>query len=316
MEDYPVIDAHVHTFHTPEAGRLAMSNTPTKPDISGTIEEALTALKASGVAGGVMVNTIPLAYMRDAARRKLSPSLTPSQREQAEHEITQTLLSRLERRNEWTVQMAREHPNLYATITLDPMMGAEAMRREIKDKVANGGARGIKLHPPIHRFYPNDRSLWPAYETAQELGVPIVFHCGAHPHPDNPQQPVEYSKPEHFEDVASAFPKLKLVLAHMGVGPAEWYPQLFRPYYQSALALAKRHPQLCFDVSAAVGAGGWPQGDLVAMIRQVGVERVLFGSDFPWWDPGAALKAFQQLGFGPQEKRLILYENAKALFRL
>jgi hypothetical protein len=315
MEDYPVIDAHLHTFHTPEAGRQAMSNTPSKPDISGTIEQAEAALKASGVAGALMVNTIPMAYMRDAALSKLSPDLSPSQREEAEQKIDQMLLARLERRNQWTCRMAQEHPNLYATITLDPMMGADAMRQEIRDKVSNGDARAIKLHPPISRFYPNDRSLWPAYETAQALDVPIVFHCGAHPHPDNPKMPVEYSKPEHFENVASDFPRLRLVLAHMGVGPADWFPHLFQPYYRSALALAKRHPHICFDVSAAVGAE-WPQEELVGMIRHIGAERVLFGSDFPWWNPGVAKQGLEQLGLSPEENRLILYENARRMFRL
>lgn len=315
MEDYPVIDAHLHTFHTPEAGRQAMSNTPTKPDITGTIEDAEAALKASGIAGALMVNTIPVAYMHDAALGKLSPDLTPSQRADAEHEIHHMLLARLERRNQWTCQMAQEHPTLYATITLDPIMGADAMRQEIRDKVISHGARAIKLHPPISRFYPNHESLWPVYETAQALDVPIVFHCGAHPHPDDPKLPVEYSKPEHFEDVAAAFPKLRLVLAHMGVGPAEWYPHLFQPYYDAALALARRHPHLCFDVSAAAGAE-WPQDKLVAMIRDIGAERVLFGSDFPWWDPGVAQRGLERLGLSPEENRLILYENAKNLFRL
>ncbi|MDP6346942.1 MAG: amidohydrolase family protein [Dehalococcoidia bacterium] len=315
MQEYPVIDAHLHTFHTPEAGRQAMSNTPSKPDISGTIEDAVAALKASDVAGALMVNTIPLAYMWDAAVAKLSPNLTPSQREDAEHEIQHRLLARLERRNQWTCAMAQEHPNFYATITLDPIMSPDAMRQEIRDKVTSHDARAIKLHPPIGRFFPNHQSLWPIYETAQTLDVPIVFHVGAHPHPDNPELPVEYSKPEHFEDVATAFPKLRLVLAHMGVGPAEWYPHLFQPYYNAALALARRHPHLCFDVSAAVGAE-WPQDKLLAMIRQIGAERVLFGSDFPWWDPGVAQRGLEQLGLSAEEKRFILYENAQRMFEL
>jgi len=315
MVDIPVIDCHMHAYHTPEAGRQAMSQIPSATGYVGTVEETLAALKKVGMARGVMVNTLPVAFMREAAEARLAPGLQGKERERAQEEIVQTLLGRLRRRNEWSCQVAKEHPALIATITLDPVMGREVMVAEIQDKVKNGGARGIKLHPPIGRFYPSDRALWPAYETAAALGVPVVFHAGLHPHPSQANTPVEYAHPQHFEAVLRDFPRLTAVLAHMAVGTVEEFPHLFRPYLQAALALAKKYPQCHFDTCATLGAG-WTEAAMAEAIRQVGAERVLFGSDFPWYEPAQAAQALLGLKLSQEEKRLILGENARRVFKL
>lgn len=292
-----------------------MSQLPEYTGCTGTVPEALEIMEKANLAGALAVNTIPIAFMRQAAREQLPAHLSAAEREQAEQEIEATLRERLRRRNDRSCQTAQEHPRLWATITIDPAMGAEGMATEIRERASKHAVRAIKLHPPIGRFYPNDRVFWPAYQAAAEVGLPIVFHVGPQAHPDHPDQPAEYSKPEHYEDILSTFPNLKVVLAHMGVGPADRWPYLFRPYYQAALNLARRHPGFHFDLSATLGAGWQPQ-DLLQMIRQVGPERVLFGSDFPWWDPRDVLRSVEQLGLGAEEKRLILGENAVRLFGL
>lgn len=321
MADYLVVDAHMHCFRTAEAGRLAMGLTPAHTTYSGTIDDALSAMKKSNMSKAIMVNTIPLAYMRDAALRKLPADLSPQQREREEAEIDKTLLDRLARLNAWSCEAAKENPGLFATITLDPVLGPEASRKEVEDKVKNGGAKALKLHPPIGRYYPNDERMRPVYESAATLDIPIIFHCGPHPHPDDPRQVVEYSRPRHYEDLLTSYPKLTVVMAHMGMGVGPDWAHLYKPYFQEAMAIATKHyPNAYFDLSEciaeAMGGYGMPPEDIIALIRAIGAERVLFGTDFPWYEPATVLEGVLKLGLTEQEKRLILGENAIRVFKL
>ncbi|MDP2953488.1 MAG: amidohydrolase family protein [Chloroflexota bacterium] len=321
MADYLVVDTHMHCFRTAEAGRLAMGLTPCFSTYSGTIEDALSSMKKANMSRAIMVNTIPLAYMRDAALRKLPSTLSPQQRQQAEEEIHKTLLDRLARLNAWSCEVAKENPSLSATITLDPIMGPEAMKEEVLDKARSGRVKALKLHPPIGRYYPNDERMRLAYETAAELGIPIIFHCGPHPHPDDPKQAVEYSRPRHYEVLLAGYPKLTVVMAHMGMGVGPDWPHLYKPYFQEAMAIAKAHyPNAYFDLSEciaeAMGGYGMAPGDIIALIRAIGAERVLFGSDFPWYEPATVLQGVLKLGLTEEERRLILGENAMRVFKL
>jgi predicted TIM-barrel fold metal-dependent hydrolase len=51
----------------------------------------------------------------------------------------------------------------------------------------------------------------------------------------------------------------------------------------------------------------------IHMLRKVGVDRILFGSDYPLDDPRKAVESLGKLGFSEGELRAILYENAAAL---
>jgi predicted TIM-barrel fold metal-dependent hydrolase len=316
-----VIDAHVHCFRSPEASRLALGAFPFFSEYEGTVEDALRCIRKTGLSRAVMVNTIPLAYMWDAAVRKLPATLAPEERQEREREIRRTLVDRLTRLNAWSCEVGRTHRELVPTITLDPTVGAEALRREVVERVERDGARGVKLHPPIGRYYPDDERMWPAYEAASALGVPIVFHCGPHPHPDDPKVTVEYARPPHFEPLLARFPRLPVILAHMGVGPGPDWRDLVEPYYREVLALARRRlPNLYLDTSEAVsdamGGHGLTDDQMVELITAIGPDHVLFGSDFPVYDPAVVLDRIRRYPFTAEEQRLILAGNCVRLFRL
>jgi predicted TIM-barrel fold metal-dependent hydrolase len=321
MKGYTIIDVHLHCFRSIEASKLALGAFPFFSSYTGTVADALLCIKQTQMTKAIMVNTIPLAYMWESAVRKLPADLTTEQRQEKEKEIRRMLLDRLARLNAWSCEVGREHPELVPTITLDPTVGAEALRREVVDKVENGGAKGIKLHPPIGRYYPHDERMWPAYQAASDMGIPIVFHCGPHPHPDNPKVTVEYSRPKHFEPLVKNFPKLQIILGHMGVGPGPDWKELTGPYYQEVLALAKKgYPNLHLDssecVSDAMGGNGLSDELMVDLIKAIGPDHVLFGSDYPVYDPAIVIKKILSYPFTDQEKRLMLGENCIRLFQV
>lgn len=302
MPDYRIVDAHVHTYQSREIGLQAKQGNA-RTNYAGLPEELLPIMQRAGISRAVMVNMLPLAEMRKAAIEKLPAGQPFDGREAALAEIDQRMLGRLERRNTWTCQLAVEHPELVPFINLDPLQDEATVRVELADKVERQGARGIKLHPGSQWFYPNDRRLWPIYEAVRERGLPIVFHSGRF---ISPQQ---YARPKHFAEVLEAFPGLTVVMAHLGLG-----------WTDEALALAATFPDLMFDCSAIISqvepTGEMMPERLTAIIRKAGVERVMFGSDFPWFDPAEAVEKALALDLNQAEKRLLLAENAVRIFKL
>lgn len=304
MADYEIIDAHVHTYKTPEIGIQAMGGTP-KCHYSGTIEDTLKAMATAGISKSVMVNFTPVPDMREAALARLPKDLSASDLAAAKKRIDDDLMGRVVRRNEWSCDEAKANPGLIAFVGVDPTMSAEAMAAEIEDKVKNWGAKGVKVHPPIQYFFADDRVMWPAYEKAQELGVPVLFHSGEYELPNHK----EYSRTKLFASLLAAFPKLTVVLAHLG-----------NHFFEETLDLAKRFPNAHFDSSAVLSvpeSGSiLSNAHAVALIRSIGVERVLFGSDFPWYAPEVAVERLESLPLTKEEKRLIGAENAKRILSL
>lgn len=305
MMDYEAIDVHVHTYRTREMGRQAMMGRG-HTDYGGTVEELLEIMRSAGIRRAVQVNMTPVADMRDAALQRLPAGLAEEEREEALARINQELKGRLIRRNEWTCQVSREHPELVAFIGLDPtVMTSEEMLAEL-ERCLSLGARGIKLHPAAQRFFPTDRRLFPVYERAQELGLPITFHSG--PFTLGPNEG-DYAHPRNFAGLLTAFPRLRVVLAHLGFGA-----------YRDAEALARQFPGLWFDCCGLIN-GTEPRPPLddeeaAALIRSVGVERVMFGSDYPWFDPARDTERIARLPLTEAEKRAVLHDNAARLLGL
>ncbi len=304
MPGYPIIDAHVHTFPRPEIGWQAQSGAGFSGH-AGTVEELVALMREGNIAKAVMVNMTPVLEMRQAALAKLPPDLAPSQRTEAEEKIRLDMIARLQRRNAWTCAVARENPGLVPYISLDPSMDGVAMVQEINDRVKEG-AKGIKLHPANQRFFPNDGRLYPGYQKIEELGLPIITHSGAAALAGDPEQ---YARPANFADVLRNFPGLTLVFAHMARG-----------YLDETLEIMQTYPDVYLDTSNAIegtmASHTLSDEEAVAMIRRVGPDRVLFGSDWPWFHPIKDAQRVDSLPLSPEEKRIIFYENAQRVLGL
>ena len=121
------------------------------------------------------------------------------------------------------------------------------------------------------------------------------------------QDPIQRAK--NFDEVLASFPNLTLVMAHLGMG-----------YFDEVTVLARTYPNLQFDCSAIIGRseadGGLIDADLTGLIKEIGVERVMFGSDFPWHDPSVGIKRLLRLSLSEQERRLLFAENAIRIYKL
>jgi len=302
-----IIDAHVHTYPTAAIGQQALQGMG-QSGCSGTVGELLSVMARGKVSYAVLANMTPTYDMKMVALKNIPASATQKERIEAEREINEKVIDRMKRRNLWSCASARENPVLVPLVSIDLLQTPADMQAEIDDKVKNHGAKGLKLHPVSNRFYPHDRGLWSTYQKATELGLPILFHSGEAEAAGYTQ--VDFARPANFEQVLQNFPGLTIILAHLGKG-----------FLEESVALAQKYDNVFFDTSAILSGseikGGFASGgEAVKLVRTIGVNRVLFGSDWPWFDPLLAIQQIESLGFSEEEKLRILALNAAGIFRL
>lgn len=304
MREYPIVDTHTHTFPTKEVGRQAIHMLP-HAGASGVIEDLLPDLARAGFAKALMLNFTPTGEMREDNLAREGKTAAPARWGELEERVRQTIAGRVQRRNAWTLEMSARHPALIPFVSVDPRMGEEGMLAEL-DACVRAGARGIKFHCSTQRSYPTDPGLWAVYRRAEALQISIVFHSGWHPLGCHLS---DYSRPARFEPIIKAFPKLHVVLAHIGLG-----------WQDEAIALAQAYRNVYFDSCLAI-TGTWmppPLSDeeIVSLLRAVGVDRVTFASDWPLCVPLKERQRVEGLALDDAERRLLFYENAERIHRL
>lgn len=172
-----------------------------------------------------------------------------------------------------------------------------------------GLVSGIKILPNIHGCYPGDQRFHPVYEMAQEMGLPILFHAGII---GGLEHRSVYSRPVYFEDVARAFPRLNIVLAHMG-----W------PWVEEAVAVAYMTPNVYLDISTGAPRI-YKENALREALFVLGERKLIYGSDVigPIDAPGLAHHLFdtrimlQKIGVSRRVEFRIMHDNARTLLGL
>lgn len=151
-----------------------------------------------------------------------------------------------------------------------PPIGATA-KQMVQDleKYVNLGFKGLKLVPPISQVYPNDPELYPIYEKALELDIPVNIHCGTvYNNPEKPNEcRIKFGMPILLDDVARDFPKLKVGVAHAG-----------RPFIEETLALAV-NPNVYIDMTWSQLALGLYPDTMKRVLMAFGPDRIVYGSD-------------------------------------
>jgi len=168
-------------------------------------------------------------------------------------------------------------------------------RIESLEAQAARGARVVKLHPTVQRFYPDADELMEVYAACRRLGLIVFFHGGRAGIEPQASQP--YALPRHYEGALSAFPELPFVLGHAGARDGE-----------AMLDLALRHD------NAWLGIHGQGVTRLDEIVRRTGGRRLLFGTDWPWYHLAATLAKVLIVTEGrPDLRAMILRTNAERL---
>ena len=158
---------------------------------------------------------------------------------------------------------------------LIPFMSLHPMQPDVNDEYDRGvgdlGCRGVKLSATYQVFDPVGEDAFRLYARLEQDGLPVIFHQGTSPVWD---APLMYSHPLVTDQIAIAFPKLKMVLAHLG-----------HPWHADCLTVVRKHPNVWADISAQF-LRPWSSWNGLRLFYEWGVTgKVLLGSDWPIGSP-------------------------------
>ena len=171
-------------------------------------------------------------------------------------------------------------------------------------RIAELGLRGVKFHPSLQAFAPDDPKYWPVFAACERHGLLALFHTGTSGigarQPGGQGIRIDYAHPLKLDAVAAAHPELTVVAAHFG-----W------PWQMDLLAVALHKTNVYIDIS------GWsPKRIPPEVVRELKGRlsgQFLWGSDFPFIAPERCLAELDELGLASPA---LLRDNAARVLRL
>lgn len=204
-----------------------------------------------------------------------------------EHEITNGVVFYPD--NAYVAEVVDSIPGLYALVWGNPRLPGyveEAARWLEHPKFI-----GLKLHPLLDGYLPDDPSVHPLIELILERDQPVLLHCG---HPI-------FSLPWSIEELAVSFPEAKIVIGHMGHGNVV--------YINASIEIARRRPNVYLETS------GMPMHTKIReAYEKVGETRVLFGTDVPFHHPLVEITRVRVSGLPADALDRVLDKNGRLLF--
>lgn len=183
--------------------------------------------------------------------------------------------------NEDLADYVRTNAKAMGFAILNPLHDPIARVKDLKNRVLDKQLRGIVLYCAEDRFHPAHSQAMRLYEAAEELNVPIFFHnCP----PYSQQAAMEYAQPYLLDEIATAFPRLNIIVGRVG-----------DPFVEQAFCLFGKHDRVFGDLTI-IPQKIWSVYNLVLGAYEAGVmDKLLFGSGFPYATPQACIETL--LGF-------------------
>jgi predicted TIM-barrel fold metal-dependent hydrolase len=202
--------------------------------------------------------------------------------------------------NDWSAEFAAGRPQVLQSATFYP----EPVAARYVDDALERGARVFKVHVQVGRFDPRDPLLDPVWARLEESGTPVVIHCGSGPLVG------EHTGPVPVTGLLERYPRLQLVIAHLGM-----------PEYREFLDLAERYERVHLDTT--MFATDFTERLMPfdpADLPRLGAlkHKVLLGSDFPSipYPYAHQLAALHRLDLGEDWLRAVLWHNGAELFSI
>jgi predicted TIM-barrel fold metal-dependent hydrolase len=191
--------------------------------------------------------------------------------------------------NAYTREVVESIPGLYALYWGNPRVPGYV--EELRQYLEHPKFIGLKLHPLIDGYLPNDPSVHQMIELIVERDLPVLIHCG---HPI-------FTLPWSLEELAVSFPALKMVIGHMGHGNVV--------YINASIDVALRNPNVYLETS------GMPMHTKIReAYERVGETRVLFGTDVPFHHPLVEITKVRVSGLPDDAVERVLSRNGRLLF--
>ena len=195
--------------------------------------------------------------------------------------------------NNFIASSVKKNPDRFIGFgTLHPL--SDSIEAEVEE-IISLGLRGIKIHPDFQKFNLDSNEAKKMYEIVGDR-LPFLIHMG--------DKRYSYSAPKRLKSVMKEFPRLRVIGAHLG-GWSIW---------DEAVKELCDVENLTVDCSSSLFAMSPEHG--TEIIKAYTADRVLYGTDYPMWDPVREINRFNELDLSDDERQKILWDNAKNYFGL
>lgn len=167
--------------------------------------------------------------------------------------------------------------------------------KEDIDEIVALGLRGVKLHHDVQRFKMDDFRCLKIYELC-EGRLPVLLHTG--------DKRYDYSNTNRLIPILETYENLTVIGAHFG-GWSRWQAAA-----QELASYPNFYADCCSSLYAMSPKTAWE------IVKTYGADRVLFGTDYPMWDPSEELARFNAIPLTEEERQQVLWKNADRLFGL
>lgn len=175
--------------------------------------------------------------------------------------------------------VSQQPEKLIGFLSLDPTQ--PGWQQELHFGHQELGLRGIKLMPMYAGFRPDDERLNPLWDYASRNQLPVLLHTGT---TFISQAPLAFTLPRLLDTVATRFPEIRLILAHLG-----------HPFEGECVAVIRKHPNVYADVSA-LHYRPWQLYNSLMLVQEYGVwHKLLFGTDYPFTTVNDSLAGLRSL---------------------
>jgi len=247
-----------------------------------------------------------------------------------------TAVSTMKRTDDYLAEVIKKHPDRYVGLaTLAPQSPGESAR-ELERAIRKLGFKGACIHSQTKGEYLDDKKFWPIFEAAEALDVPVYIHARL---PSKQMVKAFLGYPGlalafwgygaetslHAvrlicSGVFEKFPKLKIVLGHLGEGLPFWLWRLDRRWKAGAGGSDKgysRIPSEYFrDNFYVTTSGNFWFPALQECMLAIGADKILFAVDYPFESSREGAQFVDSLPISYVDKEKIAYQNAAKLLKL
>ncbi len=168
----------------------------------------------------------------------------------------------------------------------------EHIARDLATFEQQSGFLGFKFLSDYHRYPLTGDAYRPVLEYANARGLPLLMHTWGGS---------AYNAPAHVADLAARYPRIPLGMGPSGHG--DW---------QGTIRVAQEHANVYLELTAAYAT----RGAVELMVAGGCSERMLFGTDLPWFDPHYGIGCIVFSDISDDDRHNILHRNAERLFGL
>lgn len=176
--------------------------------------------------------------------------------------------------DEYVAQYVAADPDhLIGFLSVDPTQ--DGWQKEMEVGHQELGMRGIKLLSMYAGFYPSDERLDPLWQYATDHQLPVLLHTGT---TFIAQAPLDCTLPRHLDSVATRFPDVRIIMAHLS-----------HPYEGECVVVIRKHPNVYTDVSA-LHYRPFQLYHSLMLVQEYGVwDKLLLGTDYPFTTVDASI---------------------------